>query len=160
MSAVLDQLALTLTTCFCPSPLIQSWLRKAASFTEAYSFSSDNYGHPHALLFCYSLPVRTFTAILIFSISLDFTGEDGSSTIPPCTVHTVSRRPALRCLPCGGNDFHWLNHAAFFIKNFFLLHLQCMFYVISPKFNRFIFCTELNDLKVHMEKQMQEFSRM
>ena len=29
-----------------------------------------------------------------------------------------------------------------------------MFHVISPKFNRFIFCTELNDLKVHMEKQI------
>lgn len=122
-SAVSDQLALTLITCSCPSPLIQSWLRKAASFTEAYSFSSDNCGHPHAHLFCYSLPVRTFIVMLIFSTSLDFTSEDGSSTITACTLHTDSRRPALRCLPCGGNDFHLLNHTAFSIKNCFLLHL-------------------------------------
>lgn len=101
------------------SPLIQSCLRKAVFFTEVYSFSPDNYGHPHALLFCYSLPIRTFIVVPVFSISLDFTGEDGVLYHRCLYSSYISRRPALHCLPCGGNDLRWLNYTAgFLLKTF------------------------------------------
>lgn len=158
-ASVLDQLAPYSNHVLLSSPLIQSCLEKAVFFTEVYSFSPDNYGHPHALLFwLLSANKDVYRSHLSFLLAWILRWR--WVLYHRCLYSSyISRRPALYCLPCGGNDLRWLNYTAVFYWKLFLItlimHVSCNLPQIQQI--HFLYWTEI---KVQKEKQMQEFSRM